>query len=221
LNILTISPFDIAIAGIIIFGALTGLILGFVRGGLFVLSWAGAIAITVFAYTTVSGYSRQYIETIWLADLVGGLILFVVALTILILTSQLLSRWVRSGRLNTLDRSFGLITGIGVAIIIIAISYLFTNNIWQDDPPSWILESRTLPLVESSALLAAEILPKKIVGSASQHLEKIRGQAKSFNSVKEAKELLSQPPKLPSVKTTKGYNERQRREADNLFEKNK
>lgn len=221
MNILTISPFDIAIVAIIIFGGLTGLILGFVRGGLFVLSWAGAIAITIFGYTIVSGYSRQYIETTWLADLVGGLILFIVALTTLMLSSQMLSRWVRSGRLNTLDRSFGLITGIGVAIIIIAVSYLFTNNIWQDTPPKWILESRTLPLVESSALLASEILPKEIVGSASEHLEKIRDQAKTLNSVKESKELLSQPPKLPSAKTSEGYNERQRREADKLFEKNK
>ena len=221
MSILTISPFDIAIVAIIILGALTGIILGFIRAGLFVPSWAGAIAVTIFGYKIVSGYSRQYIDTIWLADLVGGLILFITALTILMLSGQMLSKWVRSGRLNTLDRSFGLITGIGMAIIIIAISYLFTNNIWQDPPPKWLVGSRTLPLVQSSALLAAEILPKEIVGSASDRLEEIRNQAKTFNSVKEAKEILSQPPKLPLAKTNEGYNEHQRREADKLFEKNK
>ena len=46
-------------------------------------------------------------------------------------------------------------------------------------------------------------------------------QAKTFNSVKEAKEILSQPPKLPLAKKNEGYNEHQRREADKLFEKNK
>ena len=74
MNILTISPFDIAIVAIIILGALTGIILGFIRAGLFVLSWAGAIAVTIFGYKIVSGYSRQYIDTIWLADLVLSLI---------------------------------------------------------------------------------------------------------------------------------------------------
>ena len=56
MNILTISPFDIAIVAIIILGALTGIILGFIRAGLFVLSWAGAIAVTIFGYKIVSGY---------------------------------------------------------------------------------------------------------------------------------------------------------------------
>ena len=36
----------------------------------------GAGAITVFGFSTVSPYARQYIEPTWLADLAGGAALF-------------------------------------------------------------------------------------------------------------------------------------------------
>ncbi|MCZ6454133.1 MAG: CvpA family protein, partial [Alphaproteobacteria bacterium] len=62
MDALSISPFDLAVIGVLILGALTGLVTGFVRGGLFVLSWAGAGAVTVFGFSTASPYARQYIE---------------------------------------------------------------------------------------------------------------------------------------------------------------
>ena len=59
MDALGISLFDLAVIGILLLGALTGLVTGFVRGGLFVASWAGAGAVTVFGLSTVSPYARQ------------------------------------------------------------------------------------------------------------------------------------------------------------------
>jgi len=38
MDALGISPFDLAVIGLLVLGALTGLVTGFVRGGLFLLS---------------------------------------------------------------------------------------------------------------------------------------------------------------------------------------
>lgn len=220
MDVLGISPFDLAIIGLLLLGALSGLITGFVRGGLFLLSWAGAGAVTVFGFSTVSPYARQYIETPWIADLAGGAALFVVALIVLHLVSQLLSRWVRSSRLNALDRSFGLLAGLATAAVAIAIGYLFLSDIWADDPPEWLEAARTRPVVESAALLVRDVLPGSVVGTAGEHLEKIRDRAVRLNSARQALERLSQPPKTSAASARPGYNERERQELDRLIQSN-
>ncbi|MBT3399933.1 MAG: CvpA family protein, partial [Rhodospirillaceae bacterium] len=106
------SVFDIAVLAIIFLGALFGLVTGFVRGGLFVASWIGAGLITIYGLEHVSPISNQYINPAWLADLVAGGGLFIVALIVLHLLSHMLSGWVRAGRLNALDRSLGLLAGL-------------------------------------------------------------------------------------------------------------
>jgi membrane protein required for colicin V production len=213
-----ISPFDLAIIGVLLIGALTGLVTGFVRGGLFLLSWAGAGAVTVFGFPAVSPYARQYIETSWLADLAGGTALFVVALIVLHLISNLLSRWVRTSRLNALDRSFGLLAGFGTAVVAIGIGYLFLSDIWAQDPPDWVREARTRPMVESTSLLVRDILPESIVGAAGEHLRKRTG---GIDSAREAIDRLSLPPKTPASSALPGYNERERQELDRLIQRNK
>lgn len=221
MDALGISPFDLAVIGVLILGALTGLVTGFVRGGLFLLSWAGAGVVTVFGFSTVRPYAREYIDSTLLADLAGGAALFVVALIVLHLLSQLLSRWVRSSRLNALDRSFGLLAGLATAAVVIAISYLlFLSDTWAEDPPDWVMEARTRPVVESAALLARDVLPETIVRTAGEHLEKIRDRAVTIDSARQALERLSQPPKTTVPAARPGYNERERQELDRLIQNN-
>ncbi|NKB48536.1 MAG: CvpA family protein [Alphaproteobacteria bacterium] len=220
MDALGISPFDLAVIGILLIGALSGLVTGFVRGGLFLLSWAGAGAVTVFGFPTASPYAREYIDTPWIADLVGGTVLFVVALIILHLVSQLLSKWVRSSRLNALDRSFGLLAGLGTAAVAIAVGFLFLSDIWAQDPPDWVREARTRPAVESAALLVRDVLPESIVGTAGEQLEIITKRTQGIDSAREAIDRLSLPPKTPASSARPGYNERERQELDRLIQNN-
>ncbi len=217
---LGISPFDLAVIGILIVGALSGLVTGFVRGGLFILSWAGAGAVTIFGFPTVSPIARQYVEPTWLADLAGGAALFVVALIILHLLSQLLSRWVRTSRLNAVDRSLGLVAGLVSSAVAIAIGFLFLSDIWADEPPVWLEEARTRPIVESGALMVRDVLPESIVGTAGAHLERARERAQALDSARQALERLSQPPKTQAPAAPTGYNDEARQEVDRLIQQN-
>lgn len=216
---LGISPFDIAVIGVLLLGALTGLVTGFVRGGLFVLSWAGATAATLFGFAAISPYARQYIESTLFADLVAGAALFVVALVVLHLLSHLVSRWVRSSRLNALDRSFGLLAGLGTAAAAIAISYLFLSDVWPDDQPKWLEAARTRPIVESAALFVRDVLPEDIFGKAGVHIQKARDRAVQLESAGEALERLSRPPKTSASSPPAGYNQQTRQELDREIQK--
>ncbi len=220
MDVLGISPFDLGVIVLLLLGALSGLVMGFVRGSLFLLSWAGAAIITVYGFSTTSTYARQYIESDLLADLAGGVGLFVVALIVLHLISQLLSRWVRSSRLNALDRSFGLLAGLGAAVVIIAVGFLFLSDIWEQDPPDWVREARTRPVVESAALLARDVLPKEVIGRVGERLEGHRNTTNTLDSAREAIDRLSLPPKTTAPASRPGYNERERQELDRLIQNN-
>ena len=109
---LPINPLDLTTIVAFVLGGLIGLALGFIRGGLFVVSWVGAVLATIFGFPHVRLFARQQIETAWIADLTTGVVLFLVALVVLFLLSSMIGSWVRASHLNALDRSLGMLAGL-------------------------------------------------------------------------------------------------------------
>jgi membrane protein required for colicin V production len=214
------SIFDIAVLATIFLGALFGLVTGFVRGGLFVASWISAGLITIFGLEHVSPISAQYINPEWLADLVAGAVLFIVALIVLHLLSHILSGWVRAGRLNALDRSLGLLAGLATAGIVISVAFLFLSDVFGDDPPPWVESARTLPVVERGALLVKGFLPAKIIGETGNALERTQERANDIDAAREALDRLTQPPESSAPRPQEGYNERERDGLEDLIRRN-
>lgn len=215
---LGIAPFDIAVIAILVLCALFGLVTGFVRGGLFVLSWAGAAIVTLYGFASVRPLARQYIEPAWLADLIGGAVLFIVALIVLHLVSHILSGWVRSSSLNALDRSLGLLAGGALGAVIISVVFLFLSDIWEDKRPDWVETARTRPVVEVAALFVRDILPPDIIGNTGAKLREMQQRAQDADAAKQALERLSSPPESSAPQAEPGYNERQRQELDRLIQ---
>lgn len=211
------SVFDIAVLAIIFLGALFGLVTGFVRGGLFVASWIGAGLITIYGLEHVSPISNQYINPPWLADLVAGGGLFIVALIVLHLLSHILSGWVRAGRLNALDRSLGLLAGLATAGIVISVAFLFLSDVFGDDPPPWVDSARTRPAVEQGALLVKDLLPAKIIGETGDALDRAQKRANDIDAAREAFDNLTRPPETSAPAPQDGYNERERDGLEDLI----
>ena len=214
------SVFDIAVLAIIFLGALFGLVTGFVRGGLFVASWIGAGLATIYGLEHVSPIAGQYIQPMWLAELVAGAVLFIVALIVLHLFSHMLSGWVRAGRLNALDRSLGLLAGLATAGIVISVAFLFLSDVFLDDPPPWVETARTRPAVQQGALLVKDILPSKIIGKTGDALKRARDRAKDIADARKALDRLSAPPETAAPRAQEGYNEHERNSLEDLIRQN-
>lgn len=214
------SFFDIAVLAIVFLGALFGLVTGFVRGGLFVASWIGAGLVTIYGLEHVSPIAGQYIQPDWLAQLIAGAVLFIVALIVLHLLSHMLSGWVRSGRLNALDRSLGLLAGLATAGIVISVAFLFLSDIFLDDPPPWVESARTRPAVERGALLVKDILPAKIIGETGAALESAQERANDIDAARKALDRLTRPPETSAPPPQEGYNERERDSLEDLIRQN-
>ena len=164
---LPLNAVDIGVLIELLLGALVGLALGFVRGGLFIASWTGAGVATIFGLPVAQPYAWQYIDDRFFADLTAGVAIFLFALVILFLISSVIGGWVRNSRLNALDRSLGMVAGLATSVLLLAGAYVVTENIWPGNKqPSVIQEAKVTPMIRASAQLLNDLLPKdlKILG---------------------------------------------------------
>jgi membrane protein required for colicin V production len=213
------SGFDIGVLAVVFLGALFGLVTGFVRGGLFVASWIGAGLVTIYGYERVTPFAARYIEPEWLSDLIAGAVLFIIALIVFHLVSHMLSGWVRSGRLNALDRSLGLLAGLFTAALVISVGYLFMSDVWADDAPNWVENARTRPAVERGALLVRDLLPENLIGETGTALKRAQQRANDIDAARDALDLLTRPPETSASPTQDGYKDGARQGLNDLIRK--
>lgn len=219
MDILGLNAFDLGVIAFLLLGALFGFVTGFVRGGLFISSWVGAIIATIYAFPLVRPMAQKYVDPEWLADILGGAALFIVSLIVLYLISHLLSGWVRNSRLNALDRSLGLLAGIVTAALVIAVGYLPLSDTIGDDPPEWMEDSRTKPVIESAALFVRRILPEGFWGRTGEALQQSREKIDTVEDARQAIDRLTAPPKTPAPNERKGYKDEAREQLDELIRK--
>lgn len=209
---LPVNILDLGVIALMLIGALIGLALGFVRGGLFVLSWIGAGVATLFGFPEARPLARNYIETVWIADLSTGVVIFLVTLVILFLISSAIGGWVRGSRLNSLDRSLGLLAGLATAaLILMGASILADTLLPKDQRPAWANQARSLPLIESGAEMLKTVVPEKLelfrksAGEASQ-------RTKDAIQLKRTFDRLVQPAPAESASEDRpGYDSKERR----------
>lgn len=215
-----INPLDIAIIVAFLLGGLIGLAFGFIRGGLFVVSWVGSGLATIFGFPLVRPYVRQLIETDWIADLTAGVGLFLIVLVVLFLISSLIGSWVRASRLNALDRSLGMLAGLLTTALIITGSFLVAEPLLPtDNQPDWLKESRSLVLIRASAKLLSAVIPEDALligtekaGDAAEKAREIIDLDKTY------RRLVGPETKKPGAPERRGYDSKERRALDRLIQ---
>ena len=217
-------PINILDLGIILFlfiGAIIGLILGFVRGGLFVVSWLGSAITTILTFPEIRPTANKYIENPLIADLACGFGLFIITLIILFLASSLIGSWVRNSRLNALDRSLGMIAGIFTTGLILVLSFNISGVFWptSEKQPIWITESRSLILLQKGSDALNKLLPYNFQMVTSRTITDSTSKTKRLLE-KKAFDLLVQPnDKNLNVQDRDGYNKKERKGIENLLNK--
>ncbi len=209
---LPVNILDLGVIALLLIGALIGLALGFVRGGLFVLSWIGAGLATLFGFPEARPLARNYIETVWIADLTTGVVIFLVTLVVLSLISSAIGGWVRGSRLNSLDRSLGLLAGLATsALILMCGSILADTLLPKDQRPAWANEARSLPLIESGADVLRKAVPEKL-GLFKKSAGEASRKTKDAIQLKETYDRLVQPTPAESGREDRpGYDSKERR----------
>ncbi len=214
------NGFDIAVALILFLGALIGLAVGFVRGGLFIMSWLGAAAVTLYGFSTIRPIARQYIDNTLFADIAGGAALFIGALIVFFMISSILGGWVRNSRLNALDRSLGMMAGLTTGALALAVAYMGAEQVWTPDKqPKWMKDARSVPLIRTSAYMLNDVLPadfklmsRQAAGAAAQESRELIEKKKAFDR------LIQPSVKDDNAQDRSGYDNKERKSLDRLIE---
>ncbi len=207
---------DIAVIG---FTALSGLMafsMGFVRVVLALLGWVGAIFSTMYLFHYVQPLARKWVSIEILADGAAGLIIFISSLIIFTMISHTIGNRVRASGLSTLDRTIGLIFGLGLGTIIVSLGYI--GMIWAMDlprevgkQPQWVQEAKSRPFLKWGAAQLQSLAPTRLgfIPKTKEDTSKMLKQR--------FEKLVTPETKKTTNKKREGYNQKERREMDRLF----
>jgi len=156
---------DIVVLVVVAISALIAFSSGFVNVVLWILSWVGAVAATVFFFPTVQPMFAKQISDPLFANIATAVAIFLVALIVCTIINQIISRVVRGSAVGALDRSLGLVLGLAIGAVIVCGAYMLLNFFAPDrkDWPDSILQARTLPLVERGAEMVKTMVPAYVI----------------------------------------------------------
>ncbi len=207
---------DLAVIGIILLAGLTAFSQGFVRVVLALLGWIGAAFATLYGFRYVQPYAQKWISVGFLADAAAASSIFLITLIVLTIFSHAIGRRVRDSGLSALDRSVGLVFGLGLGAVLVSLAYL--GVAWAidlpdatDKQPQWIQEARSRPLVKWSAENLQRLAPAEWAGRPRRSLDGPEQLRRRFEKLIE--------PETKSSKTgpKQGYSDQERKEMDRLI----
>ena len=151
---------DLLVLAILGVSALLGLSRGLVREMLGLASWVLAGYFAFRFGPQVQPMIRQAVGDPDLADPASYVLVFVVLLIALSLLANLVGRVVRVSVLGGLDRTLGLVFGLGRGALLLVAAYIpLALMLPPDRWPEPVLRARTLPFIYDGAVWAAGKLP--------------------------------------------------------------
>lgn len=200
---LPLTALDITALLIVLVSAVLAFMRGFVHEVLAIGGWVGAALVALFGLPMASPIARQYITVSWAADAAAAGVLFLGALIFFSILTSMISKRVKSSSLSALDRSLGVLFGIARGAVIIAFGFIVLTWLYptEDDRPTWVTETRSLPLMESSANLLRSIAPADLLAEedrARATVQETDRQARELQQMQETFERLTQPQAAPA-----------------------
>ncbi len=132
---------DCAIVGIILISILISLVRGFVREGLSLITWIGAIWIGIHFYQHVSIWLAPHISSVPIRMVAAFGVLFISTLLVGSILSFIFVQFVKKTGLSGTDRTLGIVFGLARGIIIVSIALLIGEMIF---PPGHSSEAKAL-----------------------------------------------------------------------------
>lgn len=159
---------DYVVLAVLAASGLLAFIRGFVREVLGIGAWIGAGFVGLWALPHTLPYAKELIPSKDFAQLVEPAAFtaaFLVALLVLLVISHWIGALVRNSVLGGVDRSLGLIFGIGRGALLLVFAYVMAGWLVQVDRwPEPVRQARSLPVVARAAAWVgglADLLPEK------------------------------------------------------------
>lgn len=212
---LQINLVDLAVIAVLAISGIFALVRGLIHELLAVGSWIGAAIATLYGFPKAQPVARQIISVPLVADIAAGVVIFLTVLVVLSIITHIIARRVRRSHLGALDRSLGMVFGLVRGAVLICLAWLVLAwTLPRDDYPQWLLEARSLPLVERGAQALIQLVPPRLrpKGGFQGMDPKALSGASIFDT------LINPEPKGAGPEETPGYKDDQRQDMQQLIE---
>jgi membrane protein required for colicin V production len=133
---------------------------GLLRESLSIFAWAFAAYAAIVFGSMLRSPMREIFSPEWLGDVVAYAGIFVLVLVPLSFLSFRFSESIQKSPIGPVDRSLGLVFGIGRGLVLVALPYIaFTMLVPIKDQPEWIKSAATLPLIQRTSDVLLSLVP--------------------------------------------------------------
>lgn len=154
-----ITLLDGIVVGFTLVSAMLAMVRGFSREVLSIASWAAAAAAAYLFYKPVIPYVQPYIDNEQLAMIAAAGIVFLVALIVVTLITMKIADFIIDSRIGALDRTLGFLYGAARGILVVAVALLFFNWLVGSNPPAWVANAKSRPLLDSVGAWIEGLMP--------------------------------------------------------------
>jgi len=168
-----ITLLDGIVIGFTLVSAMLAMVRGFSREILSIASWVAAAAAAYFFYPVVLPYVQPYIDHEMVALAVAAAVIFFVALIVVTVITMKIADFIIDSKVGPLDRTLGFVYGAARGLLVLAVALLFFNWLVGTNPPTWVTEAKSRPLLESIGAWLQGILPDDPENSI---LNRLRGE---------------------------------------------
>jgi len=153
---------DLTLAVVMIFSIISGLTRGFARTAIGLLSSILGLVFGLHYYRAVAFSLRPHIAKIWVADLVGFLVVFLGIVILGEVVTGMLARFIQSVDLVWLDRALGGAFGVVQGFLFGAIMIWGLMAFLPVQPKLVLSQSRLAPCVMDAARRVADASPDEV-----------------------------------------------------------
>ena len=154
-----ITLLDGILIGFTLVSALLAMVRGASREILSIASWIAAAFAAFYFYPFVLPYVQPYIDNEEVAVVAAAAVVFVVALILVTLITMKIADFIIDSRVGALDRTLGFLYGVARGVIVVAVALLFFDWLVGENPPAWITEAKSRPLLDSVGQWIEGFLP--------------------------------------------------------------
>lgn len=154
-----ITLLDGILVGFTLVSAVLAMVRGFSREILSIASWVAAAVAAYFLHPIVLPYVQSYVDNSQLALAASVAIIFFIALIVVTVITMKLADFIIDSRVGALDRTLGFVYGAARGILVVAVGFLFFSWLVGSNPPPWVENAKSRPLLESIGQWLEGVLP--------------------------------------------------------------
>lgn len=168
--IMDLNTIDILIISIVSISTLIGFFRGVIRELLTIVSWGGAILLTIFFYPFGKSIISNFVQQPLLVDLITYVIVFIVFLVLLSAFTCVCSSVVKNSVLAIPNRMCGVLFGILRGILILTLLDFGISQYVLQEYEEYVKSSKLRPYIKETSKMIFIMLPDSTRQSLLKHL---------------------------------------------------